>query len=190
MNTNLAYQEEIWDEMLNGRIVMMSPRPVVNHNRIASNIYRILSDYLEGKKCEPFSDGIDLYLSKKDRFIPDGMIVCDPNKIKSRGVFGAPDLVVEVLSPSTAKNDRWQKARTYAAHGVPEYWIVDPMNQTVEVYALQDGQYTLLDTYLHHPDYVLQTMGAEEKAALVTSFRCHLYDDFLIRLEDIFSGLI
>ena len=95
MNTNLAYQEEIWDEMLNGRIVMMSPRPVVNHNRIASNIYRILSDYLEGKKCEPFSDGIDLYLSKKDRFIPDGMIVCDPNKIKSRGVFGAPDDRVE-----------------------------------------------------------------------------------------------
>ena len=109
-----------------------------------------------------------------------------------QAVYKAGDegYVVEVLSPSTAKNDRWQKARTYAAHGVPEYWIVDPMNQTVEVYALQDGQYTLLDTYLHHPDYVLQTMGAEEKAALVTSFRCHLYDDFLIRLEDIFSGLI
>lgn len=187
MNTNLAYQEEIWDEMLNGRIVMMSPRPVVNHNRIASNIYRILSDYLEGKKCEPFSDGIDLYLSKKDRFIPDGMIVCDPNKIKSRGVFGAPDLVVEVLSPSTMKNDKGYKKDVYEQCGVLEYWLVDVNNKSVEQYLLQDGKFVLNDIYVIQPDYVLDDMSEAEKAELVWDFKCSLYDDLLIHLEDVFE---
>ena len=190
MTQDLAYQEKQREERINGTLAAISPRPAFNHNRVAFRIAYLFERYLEGKPCTVIADGTDLYLSDKDRFIPDVMIVCSRDQIQWNGVHGAPDLVVEVLSPSTAKNDRWQKARTYAAHGVPEYWIVDPMNQTVEVYALQDGQYTLLDTYLHHPDYVLQTMGAEEKAALVTSFRCHLYDDFLIRLEDIFSGLI
>ena len=183
MNTNLAYQEEIWDEMLNGRIVMMSPRPVVNHNRIASNIYRIFSDYLEGKKCEPFSDGIDLYLSKKDRFIPDGMIVCDPNKIKSRGVFGAPDLVVEVLSPSTAKNDRGYKKDVYAKYGVKEYWIAVPETKSIEQYLLTDGQLLLNEIYTIPPDYFTE----EECAEFVQEFRCSLYDDLLIKLADIFK---
>ena len=82
MNTNLAYQEEIWDEMLNGRIVMMSPRPVVNHNRIASNIFRMFDNYLAGKNCTAIADGTDLYLTEKDRLVPDMMIVCDRNKIK------------------------------------------------------------------------------------------------------------
>ncbi len=183
MNTNLAYQEEIWDEMLNGRIVMMSPRPVVNHNRIASNIYRILSDYLEGKKCEPFSDGIDLYLSKKDRFIPDGMIVCDPNKIKSRGVFGAPDLVVEVLSPSTAKNDRGYKKDVYAKYGVKDYWTAVPETKSIEQYLLTDGQLLLNEIYTIPPDYFTE----EECAEFVQEFRCSLYDDLLIKLADIFK---
>lgn len=190
MNETLAFQEPLREELIGGKVVAMSPRPAYNHNRVASLIYHLFENYLEGKPCTPIADGTDLYLSETDRFIPDMMVVCDRNKIQWNGVHGAPDLVVEVLSPSTAKNDRWQKARTYAAHGVPEYWIADPMNQTVEVYTLQNGQYTLLDTYLHHPDYVLQTMSEEEKAELVTAFRCHLYDDFLIRLEDIFSGLI
>lgn len=103
MNTNLAYQEEIYDEMINGQIVLMSPSPMANHVYAAGNIYRIFADYLKGKICTPFPDRFDLYLSEKDRFEPDMMIVCDPNKIKSRGVYGAPDLVVEVLSRSTSK---------------------------------------------------------------------------------------
>lgn len=190
MTQNLAYQDKRREELIDGTLVAMSPSPAFNHNRVAFRIAHLFENYLEGKSCTVIADGTDLYLSEKDRFIPDVMVVCDRDKIQWNGVHGAPDLVVEVLSPSTAKNDRWQKAHAYAALGVPEYWIVDPMNQTVEVYTLQNGQYTLLDTYLHHPDYVLQTMSDEEKAELVTAFRCHLYDDFVIRLEDIFSGLI
>ena len=183
MNDNLARVEYQRNELLNGRLVMMSPRPTYNHNRIASNIYRILSDYLEGKKCEPFSDGIDLYLSKKDRFIPDGMIVCDPNKIKSRGVFGAPDLVVEVLSPSTAKNDRGYKKDAYAKYGVKEYWIAVPETKSIEQYLLTDGQLLLNEIYTIPPDYFTE----EECAEFVQEFRCSLYDDLLIKLADIFK---
>ena len=100
MGNNLAYQEESWDELIDGKLVAMSPRPSVNHHQVSLNIANIFSRYLKGKTCRPFGDGVDLYLTEKDRFIPDGMIVCDPRKIGRDGIYGAPDLVVEVLSPA------------------------------------------------------------------------------------------
>lgn len=79
---------------------MMSPRPAVNHNRVITNISRIFSTYLRTKRCESFSDGIGVHLAEKNIMIPD--VVCNRDIIKSNGIYGAPDLVVEVLSPSTA----------------------------------------------------------------------------------------
>lgn len=92
-------------EIIGGRVVMMSPART-DHQRVARNIARFFGNYLEGKTCEVFGDGALLYLSEENQFIPDGMIVCDPGKIREDGVHGAPDLVVEILSPSTASNDR------------------------------------------------------------------------------------
>ena len=106
MKSSLAYQEEPWEELIDGKVILMSPRPVVKHNWVAENISYLFRSYLRGKKCVPLGDGYDLYLSEKDRFVPDFMVVCDRDKIKPKGVFGAPDLVVEVLSPSTAVRDR------------------------------------------------------------------------------------
>ena len=108
MNSNLAYQEEFWEELINGRAVAMSPA-ATNHNRVASMIFHIFQGYLDGKSCEPFADNETVYLTKTDHFVPDCMVVCDKDKIKSDGVHGAPDLVVEVLSPSTARRDRGHK---------------------------------------------------------------------------------
>ena len=186
MNTNLAYQDEAWEELIDGKIVAMSPRPMIDHILVAGNIYYLFAHYLRRKKCVPFPDGTDLYLSEKDHFIPDVMIVCDSDKIKNDGVHGAPDLVVEVLSPSTAKNDKGYKKEAYAAAGVKEYWIVDPANKFIEQYFLQGGQFVLHDVYVIHPDYELAKMTEEERAALVTEFKCSLYDDLLISLEDVF----
>ena len=118
MNTNLAYQDYPAEELIGGKFVAMSPRPSVNHNHVSFNIARIFADYLKGKRCTPFADGVDLYLTDEDRFIPDMMVVCDPDKVKADGVYGAPDLVVEVLSPSTAQYDRGRKMRVYAQCGV------------------------------------------------------------------------
>lgn len=108
MNGNLAYQEEPREELLGGRIYMMSS-PTVNHSQIASNIYYAFRSYLKGKTCRPFNDGVDVYLTENDRVIPDAMIVCNKNIIRLDGIHGAPDLIVEVLSPGTAKNDRGYK---------------------------------------------------------------------------------
>ena len=189
MHENLAYQDEAREELIGGRIVAMSPRPAVNHNRVASNIFWIFESYLRKRKCTSFADGTDLYLTEDDRFVPDVMIVCDPDKIKSDGVHGAPDLVVEVLSPSTAKNDRAHKKDVYERCGVREYWIVNPADKTVEQYLLRDGRFSLHDAYSILPEWMLAKMKPEEREKVAESFRCSLYDDLLISLEDVFARI-
>ncbi len=191
MNGNLAYlQNDVWEELIDGKVIAMSPRPTTDHYHVSFNIAYIFTTYLRGKRCTPFGDGVDLYLTETDRFIPDGMVVCDTEKIKRDGVHGAPDLVVEVLSPSTAKQDRGHKKQVYEQCGVSEYWIVDPANKTLEQYLLQQGAFTLHEVYAIYPDYMLDKMTEEERAALPASFRCSLFEDLDIVLEDIFDRVL
>lgn len=170
MNTNLAYQEELWEELIDGESVLMSTRPAVKHSFVAGNIYYIFMRYLRGKRCTPFLDGVDLYLSETDRFIPDCMIVCDRGKIKSDGVHGAPDLVVEVLSFSTAKNDRLRKKNAYEKAGVREYWIVDPNNKTIEQYFLREGQFIPNERYALLSAEDLKETTPEERETVLPNF--------------------
>lgn len=188
MSNNLACRREYREELIDGKIVMMSPAST-GHNRLALRIAVLFENYLKGRTCIPFGDGTAVFLNDKNHFIPDGMVVCDREKIKPNWVEGAPDLVWEVLSPKTAKNDRWHKKNAYEAGGVPEYWIVDPAGQSIEVYLLQDGRYVLDNIYTLYTADALEGMTDEEKAAVVTEFRCHLYDDLAVRLEDIFGEL-
>ena len=188
MSDNLAYQEERREELIGGKVVMMAPASA-EHVYTAGSIYNIFKNYLKGKNCIPFSDGLLVHLTDENKFVPDMMVVCDRSKIKSDGVHGAPDLVVEVLSPSTAKDDRTRKKEIYEACGVPEYWLVSPTDKSIEVYLLESGKYILHDVYTVRPDWVLKQMTDEERAAIVTEFKCHLYDDLIIRLDDIFGDL-
>ena len=188
MSDNLAYQEERREELIGGKVVMMSPASA-EHVYTAGSIYNIFKNYLKGKNCIPFSDGLLVHLTDENKFVPDMMVVCDRSKIKSDGVHGAPDLVVEVLSPSTAKDDRTRKKEVYEACGVPEYWLVSPTDKSIEIYLLESGKYILHDVYTVRPDWVLKQMTDEERAAIVTEFKCHLYDDLIIRLDDIFGDL-
>ncbi len=190
MNSNLAYENDIREELIGGEVVAMSPRPAVNHNQVAFNVANLFHNYLKGKGCRAFSDGYDLFLDEENNFVPDMMVVCDPGKVKFDGIHGAPDLVVEVLSPSTAKYDRGHKMRAYQRRGVREYWIVDPVNRAVEQYLLRDGTLELETIYAIFPGYALAKMTEEERAAIVTRFKCSLFDDFEIALEDIFSGML
>lgn len=135
-------------------------------------------------------DGVDVYLTEDDTVIPDMMIVCDPEKIKGDGIHGAPDLVVEVLSPSTANRDRGYKKDLYARCGVQEYWIVSPTEKSVEVYHLDGSDLTLHDVYSVYPDWMLKKMKEDEREAVITRFKCSLYDDLEIALDDVFSGLL
>lgn len=190
METNLAYQDDLRYEIIGGRLVAMSPTPTIRHNQIGGNIYNIFYTYLKGKHCIAFHESTKVFLSEEERYVPDVMIVCDRNKIKATGVYGAPDLVVEVRSPSTAKRDRGHKKDAYERHGVREYWLVSPGDCSIEVYLLQDGRFQLDNVYSVYHDYDLFDMTEEERAAVVTEFKCSLYDDLIIRLEDVFYDLI
>ena len=190
MSENLAYQDDFIakrrEELIDGKPVMMSPRPSVNHSRVAGNIYRLFSNYLNGRRCEPFGDGVDLYLDEDNQFVPDFMVVCDPDKIRLDGIHGAPDLVAEVLSPGTARNDKTRKKDVYARCGVREYWLVSPDEKSVETYRTDGTEFILHDVYTLYPDWQLAQMSEEERANLVTHFKCSLFDDLDISMEDIF----
>ena len=186
MNGNLAYKEEPREELLGGRTYMMSSQ-TVNHSQIASNIYYAFRSYLKGRTCRPFNDSVDVYLTENDRVIPDAMIVCNKNIIKLDGIHGAPDLVVEVLSPGTAKNDRGYKKNLYETAGVKEYWIVDPISHSREVYILANGKFVLDDVYALYPAGAGVT--DEEREETKKEIQVSLYNDFCISLEEIFKDL-
>lgn len=186
---NLAFQEAWPEELIDGKITAMSP-VAPNHSLTAGNIYTIFKNHLKKKKCTPIFDGVMVYLTEDDRFIPDVMVVCDRDKIKADGVYGAPDLVVEVLSFSTMKNDRTRKKDVYGQCGVREYWLVSTGEQAVEVYLLQGEDLVLDQVYTIHPDWMLEGMKEEERARVATHFRCSLFDDLNIALADIFDDML
>ena len=173
-------------EIINGKTFLMSPRPLIQHNVISSNIYFAFASYLRGKPCVPFSDGVDVHLDDKNWFIPDAMIVCNPDIIQADGIHGAPDLIVEVLSPSTMKNDRGLKMQAYARAGVREYWIVTPMGRSVEVYYNQRGIFVLDETYVECSELELSMMDDKERAAVKTEIKVSLYEDLFVNVADIF----
>lgn len=187
-NANLAYREKPEMEIIGGKVIMMAS-PTLNHIFTAGNIYAIFNNYLYGKPCAPFPDGTTLFLENGERYKPDMMIVCDPKKISRKGISGAPDLVVEILSPSTFRHDRGRKKDAYERHGVREYWIVDPANRSVEQYVLENGAFVLRDVYTDYTPEMLEDFEDEEEklAAVVTEFQCSLFDDLTIRLKDIFQ---
>ena len=176
-------------ELIDGKVVMMSPRPRVRHAVIAGTIYRMFANHLMGKRCTALPDGVDLILDDKHHFIPDAMIVCDPDKIKDTCVEGAPDLVVEVLSPSTAKRDRGDKAKAYAQAGVRVYWIV-----SIEVYHNEDGRFELVQVYTYYSEAdrarnaELLEEHREEEADMPYAIPVELDHGFDITLADIFEN--
>jgi Uma2 family endonuclease len=124
--------------------------PSIKHQRIAGRIYSELSGFLKGKPCEAFIAPLDVCLFGKGNFDknyvqPDVFVVCDKSKIEERRCNGAPDLVVEVLSPSTEVNDFFCKLNKYRQAGVREYWIVDPRTGIIQVCILENSYYITKD---------------------------------------------
>lgn len=189
MNDNLAYELEFCDELIDGEIVLMSPRPMRDHIQVAGNIYRAFGNFLARKPCRVFPDGMDLYLTEKDRFVPDVMVICDRSKIKNDGIHGAPDLVVEVLSPSSIKRDRVYKKRIYEQCGVREYWIVNPMDKTVEVYLLADDAFQLSEIYCLPPDYWWNRAEEKDRAQIHKEITPSIFPGLTVTLEDVFENV-
>jgi len=140
--------DERW-ELIDGVAYDMSPAPSVTHQKITGKFYILLSTHPE-KKAECFV-GIaptDVVLSKHDVVQPDVFVVCDEKKITEANIQGAPDVVIEVLSPATALKDRREKKTLYERYGVKEYVLVDPVGQYVERLLLaDDGSYGRAEIY-------------------------------------------
>lgn len=194
---NLAYINDrnikIKTELIDGKIFMMSPRPRVEHATVCTNIASEFRSYLKGKTCRAFCDGVDVFLDENNRFVPDTMIVCNPDIIKHDGIHGAPDLVVEVLSKTTAKNDRSKKKYTYAKYGVKEYWIVDVWSKSVEVYYNQDNWFVLDNIYYYLTDEEIaennnMSDNDIDKIKEYTDFiKVSICDNLIVKLKDIFE---
>lgn len=183
-----SYSQDDEDyEVINGQVYMMA-RPGVAHDRVQGNIRSAFQNYLKGKRCKAFGE-VDVFLDDDNNIIPDVMIVCNPEIIKERGIYGVPDLIVEILSPSTASRDKLNKRELYEKFGVKEYWIVDPFSKSVEVYLLKDGNLKIDGFYMVYPDYAWEALTDEQKAAAVLEVKVSLYDDFYIKLEDIFEDV-
>lgn len=141
-----------WDEMaelIHGKIFKMSPAPGSSHQSISGNLFVPIWHHFQGKKCRVFSAPFDVRLpgtSRYDRDIvtvvqPDICVICDPSKIDARGCLGPPDWIIEILSKYTSSKDINLKFDVYESSGVKEYWVVHPEEQTVLVYALDNGKY-------------------------------------------------
>ena len=129
-------------QLIGGELVM-SPAPAPEHQRVSIRLAVKLFNYLMQKaKGEVLYAPIDVYLDEENAYQPDIVVVLEGSKarITQKGIEGAPDLVVEILSPSTAYYDLTEKKEVYERSGVKEYWIVDPKRKTFEIYAnTQEG---------------------------------------------------
>ena len=143
----LAWEGNERIEIINGEAVMMAP-PSRMHQEISGEIFRQLANYLEGKKCRVYAAPFAVRLFERDGEAPEDVdtmvepdlsVVCDSDKLDKHGCKGAPDMVIEILSPSTRRHDRLVKLGLYQRAGVREYWIVNPDEQTVQVFTQDDG---------------------------------------------------
>ena len=186
---NLAYNDDNRRyELINGETVMLA-RPAINHGDVVGNIHMIFKKYLRGKRCRTYIEP-DVYLDEDNHFVPDLVIVCNKDIIKRTAIHGAPDLVVEVLSPRTAKNDRSTKKDIYEKYGVKEYWLVSPSDKSIEVYHLVENKFVLDNIYHVYEDWEWDSLTDEEKAQETLSLKVSLYDDMIIDIRDVFDDMM
>lgn len=175
----LTWDEGERAEIIDGEVILMAPSPARVHQGISMELSSQLHAYLKGKKCKVYAAPFDVRLFEVDGdrpedvdtvVEPDITVVCDPAKLDERGCKGAPDMVVEILSPSTQRHDRFTKFSLYQRAGVREYWIVDPDIRIVQSFVLEDGRYSV-----------------KEFGAAGDKIKVNVLEDCVIDLSEIFS---
>lgn len=150
-------EEERW-QLIDGHPFRMSAAPNIRHQRVTGNLYRIIANLLSGKPCVPFIAPTDVVFDDYNIVQPDVLVVCDKGRITDANIQGAPDLVIEVLSPSSSFMDRKLKLELYERFGVPEYLLVDPMGDLAERYRLVEGRYGRADVFPWHGELPLTSL--------------------------------
>jgi Uma2 family endonuclease len=158
----LTWPAEYRYELIDGTAYAMAPAPTQSHQIAVGELFRQIANALVGKPCMPFIAPLDVRLPRLGRaddknsdaqnddqidtvVQPDLLVVCDKHKRDSRGILGAPDWIIEVLSPVTAVYDQVTKRRLYEAAGVREYWLVHPQDRSLIRYSLVNGYYPSVD---------------------------------------------
>lgn len=157
-------------ELIKGKIYKMSPAPSRLHQKVSMNIAHAFANFLKGKPCDVYTAPFDVRFPKKSKadkdiytvLQPDLCVICDKSKLDDRGCLGAPDLVIEILSPGNNKKELLYKYKAYEEFGVTEYWIVSFNDQTILKYTLNsDGRY--------EPSKIF-TLGEEVGSSVLTEF--------------------
>jgi len=176
----LTWFDDIRRELIDGFIKLMSPAPLDIHQAISINLSGILWNYFRKKKCKLKHAPYDVRLPENGDTAdnktytvvqPDLCVICDLTKIDRRGCIGAPDFIIEIVSQGNSKHDVDTKFNLYQKHGVREYWIVHPHDQTVNVFVLDNyGKYQFGGLY-----------------AKGTTVKVNIFDDLYIDLSEVFE---
>jgi len=165
-------------ELIKGKVFKMSPAPGSVHQKISGNLSYPIHSFFFKKTCAVFVAPYDVRLpiprADKDSTVvqPDLCVICDESKIDARGCNGAPDLVVEILSPGNIRHEMDTKFQLYQESGVKEYWIVVPATKAIFVYVLKNGQYE----------------GSKPFAEGMT-VESRLFPDLKVVVDDVFYGI-
>lgn len=172
-------------ELIKGKIFKMSPAPAREHQSISGALFSEFRTYLKRKSCKVYHAPFDVRLPKKEKepedkvytvVQPDIVVVCDQKKLDSKGCLGAPDLIIEILSPATAAKDTKDKFQLYQESGVKEYWMVYPGEKLIEVFKLDEtGKYQLEDKYNRNESIQVGLLG-DLKIELVDIFEEEFLD--------------
>ncbi len=173
----LTWQMEEMVELIKGKIFRQAAAPRVNHQKVSGIVFYSLFHYLKGQQCDVFAAPFDVRLpvkSKKHEDIdtvvqPDICVICDPEKLDELGCVGAPDLVVEILSPGNNSKELRNKYEVYEESGVREYWVIHPNESTLLIYSLVQGKFS--------PSRLL-TMGDVVHSEVIKGFSLDLEDVF------------
>ena len=145
----LTWPDDLRYELIDGRAYAMSPTPTRRHQEIVGELFGQIHNQLRGHQCRAYVAPFDVRLPRGNEadddvntvVQPDIAVFCDRSRLDERGARGAPDWIIEVLSPGTASHDQLLKRDLYERHGVAEYWLVHPGDRLVTVYRLRDGAY-------------------------------------------------
>ena len=177
-------------ESIKGKIYKMA-RPAIVHSWAGVSINRILGNYFYGKKCRLFNEP-QVQLGENE-VAPDACVVCDATKVTETKIVGAPDLVIEILSPSTGKKDRTDKRILYGEHGVKEYWMLEPKIGSVEIWVLPPNGNELVfhdSVYFQSEETKSDLIKYGGQNMIVEEFTSATFPDLTIQLSELFNYLV
>ena len=177
-------------EIIGGEKIMAPAANLYHSNLIDELAFEFKFYFRQHKNGYVFSDHVDVHFPDGSIYKPDLVVITEENKeimSTNKAIYGAPDLVVEVLSTSTKKRDLTIKKDTYEKFGVKEYWIIDAFMKIIYAYILRDGKYELDFEYIDYDDDDLKEIPEDEKASARFEISPSIFPELKIKLRDIFS---